>query len=248
LDFGLWSLVFEGDIDPNTMTKTKDQRPKTNPVSAIILAAGQSSRMGAFKPLLPFGNTTVIEHTIDYLRRGGIETIIAVVGHRAAEIETHLQNTGIFFATNPDTDSAMAASILHGVRALPNEAQAVVITPVDHPAVPAKVVSELIDEWRTGARLVIPTNGGRGGHPVLIDLSFRAEILNLDPARGLTSFFDAHRSEVTRVAVNSNYIARDMDTWDDYQSLHVEVFGVLPAKAPLPEAQAIQSRTTEETN
>ena len=61
----------------------KDQRPKTKDrptVAAIILAAGQSSRMGAFKPLLPFGDTTVIEHTIDYLRRGGIETIIVVVG------------------------------------------------------------------------------------------------------------------------------------------------------------------------
>lgn len=204
--------------------------------------------MGAFKPLLPFGNTTVIEHTSDYLYRGGIETIIAVVGHRAADIKTHLQNTGIFFATNPDADSAMAASIVHGVRALPNEAQAVVITPVDHPAVPPEVVTRLINEWRQGARLVIPTNKGRGGHPVLIDLSFRDDLLNLDPARGLKSFFDAHRGRVTRVAVNSIYIARDMDTWDDYRSLHQEVFGVLPAKALLPERQTTQNRTREETN
>lgn len=219
------------------MTKTKDLKPKTNEepklneIGAIILAAGQSSRMGTFKPLLPFGNTTVIEHTIDYLRRGGIETIIAVVGHRAAEIRTRLQNKGIVFATNPDADSAMAVSILHGVRALPNEVQAVVISPVDHPAVPDEVVTRLINEWRAGARLVIPTNEGRGGHPVLIDLSFRAELLKLDPARGLKSFFDAHRNEVTRVTVNSSYIARDMDTWDDYRSLHQEVFGVLPAKS-----------------
>jgi molybdenum cofactor cytidylyltransferase len=236
------------------MTKTKDPKPKTNEepkpkgVAAIILAAGQSSRMGAFKPLLPFGNTTVIEHTIEYLRHGGIETIIVVVGHRAAEVKTHLQDTGIIFATNPDADSAMAASILQGVQALPNEAQAVVITPVDHPSVPPEVVTQLIDEWRAGARLVIPTNAGHGGHPVLIDLSFRNQLLNLDPARGLKSFFDAHRSEVTRVPVNSNYIARDMDTWDDYRSLHLEVFGVLPAKALLPELQTTQSWTREETN
>jgi CTP:molybdopterin cytidylyltransferase MocA len=204
--------------------------------------------MGAFKPLLPFGNTTVIDHTIDYLRRGGIETIIIVVGHRAAEVRTHLQNAGIIFATNPDANSAMSASILHGVRALPNEAQAVVITPVDHPAVPPEVVTHLISEWRQGAPLVIPTNAGRGGHPVLIDLKFRNELINLDPTRGLKSFFDAHRGEVTRAAVNSNYIARDMDTWDDYRSLHLEVFGVLPAKAQLPELQTTQSRTREETN
>ncbi|HBB86228.1 MAG TPA: nucleotidyltransferase family protein [Blastocatellia bacterium] len=230
------------------MTDAPNQTPKTNAVCAIILAAGQSSRMGAFKPLLPFGNTTVIEHSIDHLRRGGIETIVVVVGHRAGEIRTHLQDMGIIFAINPDAHSAMAASILHGVRALPNEARAVVITPVDHPAVPSEVVSELIDEWRAGARLVIPTNEGRGGHPVLIDLSFRNELLNLDPARGLKSLFDAHRSEVTRVPVDSNYIARDMDTWDDYRSLHLEVFGVLPAKAQLPELQTMQSKIREETN
>jgi molybdenum cofactor cytidylyltransferase len=230
------------------MTKTKVQKPKTNVVAAIILAAGQSSRMGAFKPLLPFGDATVIEHTIAYLRRGGIDTIIVVVGYRAGDIKTHLQDSGVIFATNPDADTAMAVSILHGVRELPRDAQAVVITPVDHPAVPTEVVTRLINEWRAGARLVIPTNAGRGGHPVLIDLSFRAELLKLDPARGLKSFFDAHRHEVTRVAVNSNCIARDMDTWDDYRSLHLEVFGVLPAKAQLPELQTMKSRTREETN
>jgi CTP:molybdopterin cytidylyltransferase MocA len=217
------------------MIRTKDQTPKSNAVCAIILAAGQSSRMGAFKPLLPFGDTTVIEHTSDYLQRGGIDKVIVVVGHRAADIKMHLQKTGITFATNPDADSAMTTSIILGVRALPNEAEAVVIAPVDHPAVHPEVVTRLIKEWRQGAGLVIPTNEGRGGHPVLIDLRFRDELLNLDPARGLKSFFDSHRGQVTRIAVNSIYIARDMDTWDDYRSLHQEVFGVLPAKALLPE-------------
>jgi CTP:molybdopterin cytidylyltransferase MocA len=230
------------------MTKTQEQKSKTKEVAAIILAAGQSSRMGAFKPLLPFGDKTVIEHTIDYLQRGGIETMIVVVGHRANEIRTHLQNVEVIFATNPNPHSAMATSIICGLRELPREARAIVITPVDHPAVPSEVVSQLIYEWRQGAGLVIPTSDGRGGHPVLIDLSFRAEVLGLDPNLGLKSFFDAHRNEVKRVAVNSNYIARDLDTWDDYRSLHQEVFGVLPTKAHLSELQATRSRTREETN
>jgi len=230
------------------MTTTNDPSPKTSDVAAIILAAGQSSRMGAFKPLLPFGDKTVIEHTIDYLRGGGVETMIVVVGHRANEVRTHLKNVEVIFTTNPDRHSAMATSIICGLRELPREARAIVITPVDHPAVPSEVVSRLINEWREGARLVIPTSDGRGGHPVLIDLSFRAELLGLDPNLGLKSFFDAHRNEVKRLAVNSNYIARDMNTWDDYQSLHQEVFGVLPTKEHLPERQAIKSRTRDETN
>ena len=230
------------------MTKTQDQKPKTKEVAAIILAAGQSSRMGAFKPLLPFGDKTVIESTIDYVRRGGIETIIVVVGHRADELKAHLKSRGLLFATNPEPHSAMAVSIIYGLAELSRVAQAVVITPVDHPAVPHEVVSRLIAEWRAGARLVIPTSGGRGGHPVLIDLSFRAELFKLDPNLGLKSFFDAHRNAVKRVAFDSNYIARDMNTWDDYRSLHQEVFGVLPTKERLPELQATKATTREETN
>lgn len=224
------------------------KNPKTPEVAAVILAAGQSSRMGAFKPLLPFGDKTVIESTIDYLSGAGIETIIVVVGHRADEIKSHLKNRVLNFITNPDPHSAMATSIMSGLSELPSKVRAVLITPVDHPAVPIEAVSQLINEWRDGARLVIPINGARGGHPVLIDLSFRAELLRLDPDRGLKSFFDAHREEVKRVVVESNYIARDMDTWDDYRSLHEEVFGVLPAKERLSGRETSKSSAGDETN
>ena len=111
---------------------------------------------------------------------------------------------------------------------VPDDAKAVVITPVDHPAVPAEVVAQLIREWETGARLVKPTWQDRGGHPVVIDLSFRDALLSLDPHRGLKGLFESHPADVSRVPVDSQYIARDMDTWDDYAALHLEFFGRLP--------------------
>ncbi len=199
-------------------------------VAAILLAAGRSSRMGAFKPLLPFGNKTVIECCIDYLRDGGIEEIVVVLGHRADDIRQ--QVSGVKFALNPDPDSAMGASIAAGVRELPETAQATLIALVDHPAVPPAVVSTVLESWKTGARLVIPTWQGRGGHPVLVDLSFKAELLDLPVSGGLRAFFEAHHNEVTRVPFASPFIARDMDTWDDYTSLHLEVTG---RSAPEPE-------------
>ncbi|HSK63104.1 MAG TPA: hypothetical protein VK893_04665, partial [Pyrinomonadaceae bacterium] len=88
--------------------------------------------------------------------------------------------------------------------------------------------STLVSEWKHGSRLLIPTWQNRGGHPVLIDLRYRAELQNLDPARGLKALFEAHRREVKRVAVDSPFVARDMDTWDDYRALHQEVFGEPP--------------------
>ena len=219
------------------MTKSEDPGPKSNAVAAIILAAGQSQRMGAFKPLLPFGDKTVIDTCIEHLRGGGVETVIVVVGQgsRAEELMSHLKDSQVTFAVNPDPASQMSASIAWGVRELPLQTKAVLITPVDHPAVPSEVVAILIDEWKKGAQLVMPTWIGRGGHPVLIDLRFRDELLSLDSDRGLKALFQDRHEQVRRISVSSNYIARDMDTWDDYRALHKEVFGVLPPKQLLSE-------------
>lgn len=239
------------------MPTTKDPQPKpvTNPregsesdVAGIILAAGQSSRMGAFKPLLPFGPSTVIETGIQNFRRGGVAHIIVVVGQdsRAQALRTKLKQADVIFAVNPDSESEMAASIACGVRALPESIKAVVINPVDHAAVPPAVIALLIDEWKTGGRLIKPTWNNLGGHPVLIDMIFRQDLLVLDSQAGLKGFLGRHQSLVRRLPVKSNLIARDMDTWDDYRSLHQEVFGVLPASSQTAKAPGLLAQN--ETN
>jgi molybdenum cofactor cytidylyltransferase len=194
-----------------------------NQVAAILLAAGQSSRMGTFKPLLPFGNKTVIESCIDYLRGGGVETIVVVVGHRAADVRKKL--TRVTFAFNPDPKSEMGASIAAGVEQLPTTVEATLIALCDHPAIPASVVSSLIKKWKEGARLIIPTWQNRGGHPVLVDLSFKPELLRLSESGGLRALFNTHSEDVQHLPVHSPFIARDMDTWDDYRALHQEATG-----------------------
>jgi molybdenum cofactor cytidylyltransferase len=195
--------------------------------SAILLAAGKSSRMGAFKPLLPFGGRLVIEACVSNLLDGGVAEVVVVVGHRAHEVRDRLAYLPVRFAVNADSGSEMGVSIARGVEQLSSDAEAVFIALVDQPAIPPEIITFLIAERaRTGARLIVPVYEGRGGHPVLIDLSFRAELLNLDPQRGLRGLFEAHREEVLRVPVASPYVARDMDRWDDYLALHREVFGI----------------------
>ena len=194
-------------------------------IAAILLAAGRSTRMGAFKPLLPFGERTVIEACVSYLLEGGVEEIIVVVGHRAAEVRERLAQTPVKFAVNAQPQSEMGVSIARGVESVSDKAEAVLIALVDQPAVPPEVVRRLTDErQRVSASLLIPTHEGRGGHPVLIDVKYRDELLKLNPERGLRAFFEKHRAEVSRLAVSSQYIARDMDTWDDYRALHREIF------------------------
>jgi molybdenum cofactor cytidylyltransferase len=197
-------------------------------VAAILLAAGRSQRMGKFKPLLPFGDRTVIESCLNNLRAGGIEEIVVVIGHRADEMRTHLRDLQVIFATNPEPDSAMSASIARGVEQASPGTKALLITLVDHPAVEPAAIKTITEEWRRGSKLVQPEHNGRGGHPVLVDASYREELLRLDPETGLRSLFEAHRNEVRRLAVESPYVARDMDTWEDYVRLHQDVFGRPP--------------------
>jgi CTP:molybdopterin cytidylyltransferase MocA len=193
--------------------------------------------MGAFKPLLPFGAQTVIETCINQLLAGGCDEIVVVVGHRAEEVRAQVSHLPVRFALNNEAGSEMGVSIARGVEALAGDsaAGAVLIALADHPAVSAVEIKEVIAAHRrTGARLVVPEWSGRGGHPVLVSLSLRASLLNLDSAGGLRALFEAHACEVLRVPVASRYIARDMDTWEDYRALHEEVFGVPPPVEPVP--------------
>jgi CTP:molybdopterin cytidylyltransferase MocA len=201
-------------------------------IAAILLAAGRSERMGAFKPLLPFGNHTVIEACIDYLRKGGVETIIVVVGHREGDVRNKLADQALTFAVNPP-DSEMGVSIIRGVEKIPDDADAAFIALVDQPAIPPQAIRFMISEReRTGASLLVPVNGGRRGHPVLIDLEYRDDLLQLDPKRGLRAFFETRGPEILVVPIASPYIARDMDTWDDYRALYCEIFHSEPPSAP----------------
>ena len=227
--------------DGTTIHAARATRPNhVKSCTAILLAAGQSKRMGAFKPLLPFGNKTVIECCIDYLRQASVETIVVVVGHRADEMRKKLEGHDVRFAFNPEPNSDMGASITAGIRELPETAESTLIALPDHPAVPANVVSNIINAWTTGARLVIPTWQNRGGHPVLLDLAFRSELLNLSATGGLRAFFENHANEVQRLEVDSPFIARDMDTWDDYLTLHREATG-----EPAPEPQNQTNETLD---
>lgn len=199
-----------------------------NQVTAIVLAAGRSRRMGAFKPLLTFGESTVIDRCLKNFRDAGVDEFVVVAGHREDELKKHLPSA-VAIINNPNPDADMSTSIVLGVQAVSTQSQGVLITPVDHPAVPPDVVTQLLDCWRAGAKLVVPEHKARGGHPVLIDLSFRQELVNLhQQPTGLRGFFNHHEAEVVRLPVDSPYIARDMDTWDDYVALHQEVFGTAP--------------------
>jgi molybdenum cofactor cytidylyltransferase len=189
--------------------------------------------MGAFKPLLPFGGVSVAEACVAALRDGGVGEVVVVVGHRGEEVRAALAHLpAVRFASNEAAWSEMGVSVARGVEALSAEAGAALVALVDQPAVPPAEIRRLVEAWRrAGARLVVPEWQGRGGHPVLVDLAHREELLSLVPEKGLRALFDAHRADVLRLPAGSPYVTRDMDTREDYLALHAEVFGFPPGES-----------------
>jgi len=205
-------------------------------IAAILLAAGRSKRMGAYKPLLPFGDRTVVEACVKYLLDGGVETVIVVAGDRIEEVRNNLNQLPVVFAETPPSGSEMGVSIIRGVEKIPPDADAVFIVLVDQPAIPSEMIRFMISErQRTRASLLVPVYEGRRGHPVLIDMGYREQLLNLDPERGLRAFFETRGDAILVVPLDSPYIARDMDTWDDYRSLYRDVFNSEPPALQEPD-------------
>jgi molybdenum cofactor cytidylyltransferase len=185
--------------------------------------------MGAFKPLLEFGGRTVVESCVDNLLRGGVGEVVVVVGHRAEEVRAALaplSQRPVRFALNELAGSEMGVSIARGVAQVSTAARAALVALVDQPAVEPETIRRVVAAHeQEGARLVVPEHAGRGGHPVLVDLVFRAELLSLVPERGLRALFERHKAEVRRLPVTSPYVIRDIDTWADYCALYEELFG-----------------------
>ena len=186
-------------------------------VCAVVAAAGLSSRMGAFKPLLPFGGTTVIGRCIANLRVASAGEIVVVTGHRAEELEAHLADSGVTFVRNPDYASTqMFDSLRLGLRALSGDNGAVLLTPGDVPLVRPETIHALL---RARGGFVRPVCAGRHGHPVALDASWLDALLAWNGGGGLRGAVSALGIPVTEVEVEDEGMPLDMDTPADYEKL-----------------------------
>ena len=189
-------------------------------VWAIVLAAGRSTRMEAFKQLLPFGGRTVVEAAVWSLVRAGVgvERVIVVVGHRAEEVARVVQPLGAGIATNREHDRGMLSSVQTGLASVPEGARAVLIALGDQPFGEPEVARAVVRSWRNSGRgLIVPSHDGRRGHPLLIDLKYRDAVAKLSPDVGLREILLEHPDDLQHVVVEVDSIARDMDTRADYE-------------------------------
>ena len=189
-------------------------------IGAIILAAGQSRRMGRNKLLLPFGASTVLETIVTEMAAcEQVREVIVVTGHEPDRIAALLAPYPVRCVFNPAYARAeMLVSLQVGVRALAEEVQAALLVPGDYPRLRREVIQHVIDAHQPGA-LVIPSYQMKRGHPILIDRVWWPELLALPPTATLRDFIRAHEDHIRYVVVETDSVVKDMDTPEEYDDL-----------------------------
>ncbi|HEX8951913.1 MAG TPA: nucleotidyltransferase family protein [Polyangia bacterium] len=180
----------------------------------MVLAAGASTRMGEPKALLrvPDGRRYV-EAIAGCARAGGCGEVVVVVGPPHGDAIRAALGAAAKTAWNAQPERGMLSSVQAGVASLSAGVEAALVWPVDIPFVEAATVRALVVHAGT---IVVPVHNGRGGHPLRVARAHFAELMTLDPARGLKALVEAHAAAVTRLEVGDAGVLVDVDTPDDY--------------------------------
>lgn len=188
---------------------------------AVIAAAGLSSRMGAFKPLLPLGGSTVIGRVIDALREGGAEDIVVVTGRDAGLLEEALGAYQVNFVHNADYASTdMFRSAVMGLAFMAGRADGLFFTPGDMPFFGAATARLLAERLRQGKEhIVIPVCRGKPGHPAAMLSAVAKEIIRYKGPGGLRGAMDAYGGPGCTLEVDDRGILQDLDTPEDYRKM-----------------------------
>ena len=195
----------------------RQDRPKMT--SAILLAAGESKRMGELKQLMPLGQNTIVGQAIDNLLASTVDEVIVVVGYRAEEVIKAIGDRPVKLVLNPDYAQGMSTSIVAGLKQIDSKAQAVMIAFGDQPLIDSQTINRLLEEfYSSGKGIAIPTCRGRRGHPIIFAIKYKKKLLGLKGDIGGRQIVKDHPDDIVEVAVNSEGIITDIDTMGDYQS------------------------------
>lgn len=191
-------------------------------ISALVLAAGESKRMGGRnKLLLPLAGQTMIECVVESIGASLVDEVVVVLGHEAEIVQRVLSRKKLRFVFNPNYRQGMASSIHAGLAQLSPEAQAVLIALADQPLIAAAEIDFIINAFSraTDKTIGVPTFNGQRGHPVLFDLQHRSEMLALQGDVGCKSILARHSETVLEIPLPTRNILEDADTPEAYAHL-----------------------------
>lgn len=190
-------------------------------INGLILAAGLSSRLGEFKPLLPLCGKTVIENTIDSMLVVGVRQIVLVTGHRAEELEKivksrYMEDTVICTRNSEYASTDMLTSIKTGLKVMP-ECKSFFLLPGDMPVIEKNTYLAVYRKMlEVNKAIVFPELEGKRKHPPLIKASLIHEIINYEGQGGLRELWKYHESDIAGAAVDDTGCWTDIDTYEEY--------------------------------
>ncbi len=193
-------------------------------ISAILLGAGESKRMGSDKLALPWGRKTLLERCFRTLLQSQVREVVIVRGIRSKRLEDNFHEKEIKTVTNLHPELGMSRSIRQGLRAVHPESEGFLIALGDQPFLKTRTINALIRAFdRVKERIVVPSFQGRTGHPVIFHKVYKKELMNLKGDVGGKSIIERHPEDVRVVKVRSIGVVRDLDTWQDYQKSREKV-------------------------
>lgn len=194
---------------------------------AILLAAGESTRMGQLKALLPWRGQTLLEHQVSTLREGGADRVVVVLGHGANELIPLLEDKeGVTWTLNPDYRQGKTTSIKTGLTALdPNAVQDILLLNVDQPRSGADVVRILRGHRRHSCEsgnpyaVTVPEYNGKGGHPIVLSAALLPELREIDEeSQGIKAVVRRRPDSVYRIPLDNPEILLDLNTPEQYRA------------------------------
>ena len=187
-------------------------------ISAIILAAGESKRMGQPKMLLPWGEGTVLTHIISVFQNAGLDDILVITGGSREQVEKLVSNQNVRTIFNKEYAKAeMLSSIQCGIWALARQTQAVLIGLGDQPQVQERSVRMVCEAFlETEPNIVVPSYKMRRGHPWLVARPLWDNLLVMKSPQSPRDFLESYRNEIQYVVMDDPNILADLDTPEDY--------------------------------
>lgn len=186
-------------------------------ISAIILAAGKSTRMGTQKLCMPIGEHTILEQTVDNYLGSKVDEIIVVIGHEAQRVRQLIAGKPVTIVYNSNYDKGMSTSIASGLQHVKRSIQNVMIALGDQPYIRSDIINLIIETHKSSRKgIIVPVYKGNRGHPAIFNMSYKEELLQLEGDTGGKQITDRHPDDVFEIDVEFEEIIADIDTIDTY--------------------------------
>jgi molybdenum cofactor cytidylyltransferase len=192
-------------------------------ISAVVLAAGLSTRMGRNKLLLSFKDKPLVVHVVDTLLASRIDEVIVVLGHETEKVRAELQSKPVRLVDNPDYRDGLSTSVRTGVDAVSSDADGIMICLADQPLLePAdvnRIVAGFAEAKKVNKSIVVPFFKGERGNPVILDASLRVAILGIVGDAGCKGVIKRYPEKVYAIEMEDDHVVRDVDDVQAYERL-----------------------------